>query len=164
MMRIEYALACISPPPARYYEQGPLQPHPIHFCYGQSLSRSSIDKGVANLIEQSPALIRTDLEKLSSRNGQFEGFNVFGIQLRAPDGIVSWKINMWNGDGHADYWVTGSEYRLVGTHMLDPRANGGTTYNIGPVTDVSETEHKAVETALKFWRENPPTSRSSIGD
>lgn len=107
------------------------------------------------MIEQNPIPVRTDLEKLSSHNGQFEGFNIFGIQLRAPDGIVSWKINMWNGDGHADYWVTGNEFRMVGTHMLDPAAKGGTTYEVGPITDAPVAERKAVETALKFWRENP---------
>ena len=53
--------------------------------------------------------VRTDLEKLADRRGQFDGFNVFGIQLREPDGVVIWKIGMRNGDGHADYWVTGNE-------------------------------------------------------
>ena len=60
------------------------------------------------------------------------GFNVFDIQLRAPNGIVSWKVNIWNGDGYADYWVTGNEFRTVGTHIFDPSANGRTTYAVGP--------------------------------
>ena len=115
------------------------------------------------MASQNQGPIRTDLEKLSGRRGQFDGFNVFGIQLRAPDGIVSWKINMWNGEGHADYWVTGGEFRMVGTHIFDPNANGGTTYSVGPVTDAPEAERKAIQAALKFWRENPP-SPDALGE
>jgi hypothetical protein len=39
--------------------------------------------------------------------------------------------------------------------MFDPSASWGTTYAVGPVTDPPEAECKAIETALKFWRENP---------
>jgi len=104
---------------------------------------------------QNRRLIRTDLQKLSGRRGHFDDFNVSGIQLRAPDGTISWKITVWNGDGHADYWVTGKEFRMVGTHILDPAANGGTTYAVGPVADAPETDRKAIGAALKHWRENP---------
>ena len=105
------------------------------------------------MVGQNQGPIRT--EKLSGRGGQFDGFSVFGLQLRAPDGIVSWTISMWNGDGHSDYWVTGNEFRIVGTHIFDPSANGRTTHAVGPLTDAPEAERKAIETALKFWRENP---------
>ena len=123
--------------------------------FHKHLYGSNIGEEVANTVGQNQDPIRTDLEKLSGHRGQFDGFIVFGIQLRAPDGIVSWKINMWNDDGHADYWVTGNEFRMVGTHIFDPSANGATTYAVGPVIDAPEEERSAIKAALKFWRENP---------
>lgn len=116
------------------------------------------------MVSQNQGPIRTDLEKLSGRRGQFDGFNVFGIQLRAPDGIVSWKVNMWNSDSHTDYWVTGNEFRMVGTHIFDPSANGGTTYAVGLVIDAPEAERKTIEAALKFWRENPQSPDAPTED
>ena len=60
--------------------------------------------------------------------------------------------------------MTGNEFRMVGTHIFDPNANGRTTYAVGPLTEATEAERKAIEAALKFWRENPPSPDAPAED
>ncbi len=106
---------------------------------------------------QSQLPVMTELEKLSLRRGQFEGFNVTGMEFREQNGTIRWKISMWNNHNRiADYVVTGSEYRFVATHIYNPAAGYRTTIEIGPVVDPPKDDRKAVEAALEYWSEHLP--------